>query len=298
MSDLMMYMEEQTNPKNKEELMGLSLVVLVKQVPDTSEVSEDVMKPDGTLNREALPSVINPEDLNALEEALKLKDKTGAKVTVISMGPPKASEVLKDCLIRGADEAILLTDKVFAGSDTQATSYILKKAIEKTGKFDVIFCGRQAIDGDTAQVGPQVAEKLDINQLTYVMEIIDFKDSEVTVKRERGNGFEVVKSSLPVLLTITSQANTPRPQKAKKAMALKNIPTLTPDQGRDEKNYIKTWDHLFIGADINRCGLKGSPTKVKKVESAILKKIETKEVNSTEQGLAEMFKELFEDHIL
>ncbi len=277
-----------------------NLIVLVKQVPDVTDVSEEVMKPDGTLNREALPSIINPEDLNALEEALKIKDRFPAHVTVVSMGPPKASEVLKDCLMRGADEAILLTDKFFAGSDTQATSYILAQAIKKIGRFDIIFCGRQAIDGDTAQVGPQVAEKLGINQLTYVFEIMEIHKGGIVVKRETEEGFEVVKSKLPALLTIMSKANEPRPKDVKKAIAYKNIPILSPEEykGKDNKVFIKKWDHTSFDVDLERCGLKGSPTKVKKVESAVLKKIDTKLISCTEEEIAYMFKELIEDHII
>ncbi len=280
--------------------MGFDIIVLVKQVPDVTDVSEEVMKPDGTLNREALPSIINPEDLNALEEALKIKDRFPAHITVISMGPPKASQVLKDCLIRGADEAILLTDKFFAGSDTQATSYILTQAIKKIGRFDIIFCGRQAIDGDTAQVGPQVAEKLGINQITYVFEIMEIHKGGIVVKREIEDGFEVVKSKLPVLLTITSKANDPRPKNVKKAIAYKNIPVISPEEYEDKnkKIFIKKWDHTSFELNLEKCGLKGSPTKVKKVESAVLKKIDTKVISYTEEEIASMFKELINDHII
>jgi electron transfer flavoprotein beta subunit len=199
------------------------MIVLVKQVPDTSNVGENAMKPDGTVNREALPAIINPEDLYALEQALRVKDEKGGVVTVISMGPPKAEEALKYCLCMGADKAILLSDRKFAASDTLATSYTLKKAIEKIGDFDIIFCGRQAIDGDTAQVGPQVAEKLNINQLTYVFEIKELNKDYVIVKRETSEGFEVAKAPLPILLTITSEANIPRPPSVKRVMAYKNL---------------------------------------------------------------------------
>ena len=154
----------------------LRIVVLVKQVPDTQNVTGDAMKEDGTVNRAALPAVFNPEDLNALEEALRLKDRHGARVTVITMGPPAAVQVLRESLYRGADEVILLTDKAFAGADTLATSYALSLAVKKLGGADLVLCGRQAIDGDTAQVGPQTAEKLGYPQITCVSRVDALED--------------------------------------------------------------------------------------------------------------------------
>ena len=201
--------------------MPLNMIVMVKQVPDTHHVTGEAMKPDGTVNRAALPSVFNPEDLNALEEALKLKATVGGTVTAMTMGPPQAVEVLRDCLFRGADDVILLSDRRFAGADTLATSYALSCAIGKVGAVDLVFCGRQAIDGDTAQVGPQIAEKLGINQLTCVSEIVNVSDGRITVKRSIENGFEILRAPLPVLLTITADANEPRPPSAKRVMAYK-----------------------------------------------------------------------------
>ncbi len=274
--------------------MSLHMIVLVKQVPDTSNIGEDAMKEDGTVNREALPAIINPEDLCALEEALKIKERFGGNITVISMGPPKAEEALKYCLCMGADRAILLSDRKFAASDTLATSYTLYKAIKKVGEFDIIFCGRQAIDGDTAQVGPQVAEKLGINQLTYVFEIQEMNEKQIVVKRDIGNGFEIAKSPLPLLLTISSKANIPRPPSVKRVMAYKKL-TLENNRGND---ILTLWDHKDIGADPELCGMKGSKTRVKKVENVVLKTSSKKEIEPNLNSITELFKELIEDHIL
>src|SRR4030066_1414107 len=181
-------------------------VVLVKQVPDTRSVSGDVMTAEGTMNRRPLPAIFNPEDLNALEMALSIKDQSGGRVTVLTMGPMQAAEVLRESLFRGADRVILLSDRKFAGADTQATSYTLKCAVDKLGGYDLVFCGRQAIDGDTAQVGPQVAEKLGIPQITYAESIIDLKDSEIVVRRAFDLGAEVGRCQLPCLLTVVGSA--------------------------------------------------------------------------------------------
>ena len=185
----------------------MNIIVTVKQVPDTQHITEDAMRPDGTVNRNVLPTIVNPDDLHALEAAMRIKENIDASVTVLTMGPATAIDALKECLYRGADDVILLTDRRFAGSDTLATSYVLKCAVETIGSFDLIICGRQAIDGDTAQVGPQLAEKLNLNQVTYVSEVMDICRTSITVKRSTENGHEVVKSRLPVLLTVSSLAN-------------------------------------------------------------------------------------------
>ena len=207
----------------------LRIVVLVKQVPDTAKVTGEAMKEDGTINRAALPAVFNPEDLNALEEALRLRDRHDARVTVLTMGPPAAVQVLRESLYRGADEVILLTDKAFAGADTLATSYALSLAVEKLGGADVVLCGRQAIDGDTAQVGPQTAEKLGYPQITCVSRIDelvspdDGRAGSVTATRSIEGGFETLRSPLPCLLTVTGEANDPRPASVKLVMTYKGI---------------------------------------------------------------------------
>ena len=190
--------------------MSQTVLVFVKQVPDTQNISGDAMTPEGTVNRAALPAIFNPEDLNALELALQLKDRYGVKVVVATMGPPSASEVLRNSLFRGADEAILLTDRAFAGADTLATSFALSCCAKKVGNFDLILCGRQAIDGDTAQVGPQIAEKLKMPQIAYVEDVVELSDKKIVAKHAIEGGYEVLESPLPCLLTVID-ANEPRP---------------------------------------------------------------------------------------
>jgi electron transfer flavoprotein beta subunit len=257
-------------------------IVLVKQVPDTANVSADAMKEDGTINRAALPTIFNPEDLHALEAALDLKQRYGGTITVVSMGPPKAADVLRDCLFRGADRAILLTDRRAAASDTLATSYILSQAIKTIGNYDFVFAGRQAIDGDTAQTGPQCAEKLGIPQITYAEDILDVQDRSVTIRRNIGNGFEIVKAKLPVLLTVLESANTPRPWGAKRMMKYK-------------RTSLEQWGLDEIGADLDRCGVAGSPTKVFRIQSVVLKKEGFTEVLPTRDGIGKLIQELVAD---
>lgn len=289
--------------------MSFKIIVTVKQVPDTHNVSGDAMKPDGTVNRAALPTIFNPEDLNALEEALLIKDRYGAHITVVTMGPVKAVEVLKESLFRGADDAILLSDRRFAGADTLATSYVLQKAIEKVGKFDLILCGRQAIDGDTAQVGPQIAEKLGINQLTCITGVLDIIDREkIVVKRSIEGGHEIIRSQFPVLLTVTNEANNPRSQSAKKVMAYKNVTCIKDHETYDDlylnssersvPKIIKEWNLDSIGADENQCGLGGSPTRVKKIQNVVLTACDTKMIDNTEASIKHLIHSLVDEHIL
>ena len=304
----------------------LRIVVLVKQVPDTQNVTGDAMKEDGTVNRAALPAVFNPEDLNALEEALRLKDRHGARVTVVTMGPPAAVQVLRESLYRGADEVILLTDKAFAGADTLATSYALSLAVKKLGGADLVLCGRQAIDGDTAQVGPQTAEKLGYPQITCVSRVDALEEPSgdaagtVTATRSIDGGFETLISSLPCLLTITGEANEPRPASVKLVMTYKGIAAealpdyddsyLDPQSdaaevcmlGRDGKPVCRAkvvqWDHLALEADREALGLRGSPTRVKEIESVVLAQSEARMVTPDEAGVAALVHELIEEHIL
>lgn len=288
--------------------MGFRSIVLVKQVPDTHNITGEAMKPDGTVNRSVLPAVFNPEDLNALEEALKIKETSGGTVTALTMGPPAAREVLRECLYRGADDVVLLSDRRFAGADTLATSYALACAVKKLGQFDMVFCGRQAIDGDTAQVGPQVAEKLGINQLTCVSEILEVKSHQITVKRSVENGYELLKTALPVLLTVTSDANEPRPPSAKRVMAYKNVGSQTCDGDYEQVymepgvctpfDYIKEWNVDSIMADPERCGLSGSPTKVKKVQNVVLTAGDAKQIPNTDEGIGGLMHELIEENII
>jgi electron transfer flavoprotein beta subunit len=298
-------------------------IVCVKQVPDTSRVTGEAMKANGTVNRAALPAVFNPEDLNALEAALALRDQYGGIVTVLTMGPMNASEVLRECLYRGADRAVLINDRRAAGSDTLATSYILSQAIRKTARYDFVFCGRQAIDGDTAQVGPQLAEKLGIPQITYLEEFIELNHRTVRARRNVGNGWEVLEARLPVLVTVLGSANVPRPPSARQVMRLKwartpaelarqaadALPDATDEQKESEQTkravalkvkglLMEQWNLDDIDADMQWCGLSGSPTKVHRVQSIVLTKEGHTEVQPTEAGVREMIRELIIDHTL
>jgi electron transfer flavoprotein beta subunit len=303
--------------------VGYHSIVCVKQVPDTANVTAEAMKEDGTVNRAALPAIFNPEDLHALETALEIRDSYGGTVTVLSMGPPKAADVLRDCLYRGADRAILLTDRRAAASDTLATSYIIAQAIRAIGPFDFVFCGRQAIDGDTAQVGPQTAEKLGIPQVTYLDELVSISDRKVRVRRNIGHGWEIVEARLPVLMTVIETANVPRPRAARRVMRLKRarVPAEIPMEVRREmpettdeerqaeverrlaalgkENFpIEQWDLDRIGADLDRCGLAGSPTKVFRVQAIVLTKEGYTEIPPTEDGVRKLIQELIVDHTL
>ena len=296
--------------------MGYNCVVLVKQVPDTANITAQAMNESGTVNRAALPAILNPEDLNALEMALQVKEQHGGRVIVLTMGPPRASEVLREALFRGADEVILITDRKFAGSDTLATSYALKCAVERIGDYDLVFCGRQAIDGDTAQVGPQVAEKLGLPQITYADAILSLEGDEIVAERALPLGRETVKCSLPCLLTVVGSANQPRPPSVRKAIALKlaatplEYPTLLarwPEFGTAEAldaflaergSKIPVWTAADLGVDEERLGLTGSPTKVLKVDFVVLKSEESKEIPVTDEGIADLVQELVQDYIL
>jgi len=277
------------------------------------------MNEDGTVNRAALPAIFNPEDLNALEMALQIKDKYGGTVTVITMGLPAASRVLRESLFRGADDAVLITDRRAAASDTLATSYITSCAVRKF-EYDIVLCGRQAIDGDTAQVGPQCAEKLGIAQITYVEELIEINDKAIVVRRNMGNGWQQVKAKLPVLLTVTDAANVPRVSAGKRLMKYKNARTPgevaaevkaanpTTDEAKlaqlaesacnalkTKGLLIKQWDLDYLKADMQWCGREGSPTKVHRIQSVVLAAKETKMVEPTEAGITAMVHELIKD---
>ena len=300
--------------------MSVRIVVLAKQVPDTKNITGDAMNEDGTVNRAALPAVFNPEDLNALEEALRLRDAHGGRVTVISMGPPAAAQVLREALYRGADETILLSDGPFAGADTLATSYALAMAVRRVGHVDLVLCGRQAIDGDTAQVGPQTAEKLGMPQITCVSRIDGLDETSITATRSIEGGFETLKAPLPALLTITGEANEPRPPSAKLVMTYKDAASeltreyddsyLNPESGEAEvcmydrygravcRARIIHWDMESIGAQREEVGLRGSPTKVKKIESVFLKPTETRMIEASDPAIAALVHELTVEHIL
>jgi len=273
----------------------LNVIVLVKQVPDTRNIKGDVMTPEGTINRDAMAAIFNPDDMHALEAALQIKDNyPDTKVSAITMGPPAAAAVLKECLYRGADFTALVSDRAFAGADTQATSYALKCAIEKIGAsfgaVDLVFCGRQAIDGETAQVGPETAEKLGINQITSVSKIekLDPAKKEIVAVRSIEGGRETVKAKLPILLTFNEEGEALRPASAVKALACKRTVA-------GEKN-LALWDIAAIKADPLQCGLSGSPTRVKELHSVTASTADIKYINPDEAGVTELIHELIADH--
>ena len=296
--------------------MSYRILVFVKQVPDTQNISGDAMTPEGTVNRAALPAIFNPEDLNALEMALDIKDRFGAEVIVATMGMPAAAEVLRQSLYRGADRAVLVTDRALAGADTLATSYTLSCCAKKIGAVDLILCGRQAIDGDTAQTGPQIAEKLNIPQLCYVEEVKELGDKDITVRRAIEGGYEILQAPMPALLTVID-ANDPRPMNAHNIMRFKNARTksevarpagqtpLTPEETAAKVAeleraglLIEEWSAADVNAAPERTGFAGSPTKVKQVMSVVLTASEAKQIEPTQAGINELIHELISDHTL
>lgn len=289
--------------------MSLRIIVLAKQVPDTRNVGKDAMKADGTVNRAALPAIFNPEDLNALEQALRLKDKyLGSTITLLTMGPSRAADVIREGLFRGADNGYLLTDRAFAGADTLATSYALSKAIEKIGDFDLILCGRQAIDGDTAQVGPQVAEKLNIPQVTYAEDILAATNGLAKIKRRLERGVEVVEGKMPLVVTVNGSAPSCRPRNARLIQKYKHAKTITERQA-DDTDYtelfsarpylnLPEWSVADVNADVVQCGLSGSPTKVKKIENVVFQAKEHRSVEPTDNDINGLMKELIENHTI
>ena len=287
--------------------MSYNILVFVKQVPDTQNITGDAMTPEGTVNRAALPAIFNPEDLNALELALQLKDRYGARVTVATMGMPAAAETLRQSLYRGADAAILVTDRALAGADTLATSYALSKVAEKLGNVDLVLCGRQAIDGDTAQVGPQIAEKLHIPQICYVEEVQELAGRTIRCRRAIEGGYEILEAPLPALLTVID-ANLPRPMNAKLIMKFKRARTPGElekesaagrvDALRAKGLLIEQFSASDIGAEPDRIGFAGSPTKVKQVMSVVLTAGEAKRITPDANGIGELIHELISDHTL
>ena len=294
--------------------MNLKIVVLAKQVPDTRNVGKDAMNADGTINRAALPAIFNPEDLNALEQALRLKDAhPGSTVTILTMGPGRAAEIIREGLYRGADNGYLLTDRAFAGADTLATSYALATAIRKIGEYDIIIGGRQAIDGDTAQVGPQVAEKLGLPQVTYVEEIQEVAEGRIRVKRHIDGGVETVEAPLPIVLTVNGSAAPCRPRNAKlvqkykralggqeKAALTKDGATLAYADLYEKRLYLNLveWSVADVNGDTKQCGLSGSPTKVKKIENIIFQAKESKTISGSDADVENLIIELLANHTI
>ena len=300
--------------------MSLKIIVLAKQVPDTRNVGKDAMKEDGTINRAALPAIFNPEDLNALEQALRLKDAyPGTTVTLLTMGPGRAAEIIREGLYRGADGGYLLTDRAFAGADTLATSYALATAIKKIGDYDIIIGGRQAIDGDTAQVGPQVAEKLGLTQVTYAEEIlnVDEKNRSITVKRHIDGGVETVEGPLPIVITVNGSAAPCRPRNAKLVMKYKRavgaqekapapachpegVSALSYPELYEKRPYlnIPEWSVADVNGDLAQCGLSGSPTKVKAIQNIVFQAKESKTLTGSDKDVEDLIVELLANHTI
>ena len=289
--------------------MSLNIIVLAKQVPDTLNVGKDAMKEDGTINRAALPAIFNPEDLNALEQALRIKDENpGAKVTLLTMGLPRASEIIREAIFRGADAGIVLTDRTLGGADTLATSYSLAQAVKKFGNYDIILGGRQAIDGDTAQVGPQIAEKLGIPQVTYAEEILGIKDGKVTVRRRLEHGVETVVAPLPCVVTVNGSAADCRPRNARRLMKYKYA--VSPSEKAklsdedqafvNERPYlnIEEWSAAYVEADPEQIGLAGSPTKVKAIENVVFTAKESRRLDNNDEQIEDLIKELITNHTI
>ncbi len=291
--------------------MSLNIIVLAKQVPDTRNVGKDAMKEDGTINRAALPAIFNPEDLNALEQALRIKDTVpGTTVTILTMGLPRAAEVIREAMYRGADNGIVLTDRALGGADTLATSYSLAQAVKKFGNYDLILGGRQAIDGDTAQVGPQIAEKLGIPQITYAEEIIDLDTDKrtITVKRRLENGVETLRSPLPCVVTVNGSAAECRPRNAKRVQACKHAVTPSEKNTLDERIkdivdkrpdlQLQEWGAAFVDADPQQIGGAGSPTKVKNIVNVVFTAKESLCMDDDDQKIEDLVKELIANHTI
>lgn len=288
--------------------MKLKIVVLAKQVPDTRNVGKDAMTEQGTVNRAALPAIFNPEDLNALEQALRIKEQNpGSTVGVLTMGPPRAAEIIRQGLFRGADTGWLLTDRLFAGADTLATSYALATSIKKIGHVDLVIGGRQAIDGDTAQVGPQVAQKLGLNQVTYAEEILKINDGKATIRRLIDGGVETVEAPLPVVVTVNGSAAPCRPCNAKLVMKYKYATCPMERKGDEpctelyeQRPYLtlNQWSVADVDGDPAQCGLSGSPTKVKSVQNIVFQAKESKTLTSSDEDVKALMKELIEEKII
>ncbi|MCM1349508.1 MAG: electron transfer flavoprotein subunit beta/FixA family protein [Firmicutes bacterium] len=289
--------------------MSYNIIVLAKQVPDTRNVGKDAMKEDGTINRAALPAIFNPEDLNALEQALRIKDANpGTKVTILTMGLPRASEVIREAMYRGADAGIVLTDRVLGGADTLATSYSLACAVKKFGNYDLILGGRQAIDGDTAQVGPQIAEKLGLPQITYAEEILDITPENITVKRRLENGVETLRAPLPCVVTVNGSAAECRPRNAMRLQQYKYAASTSEkaklseqrQQLLDKREYlnIPEWGAAFVEANPEQIGLPGSPTKVKAIENVVFTAKESRCIENNDEQLEQLIQELIANHTI
>jgi len=293
-------------------MKGFKIIVLAKQVPDTRNVGKDAMTAEGTVNRAALPAVFNPEDLNALEQALRLKEQfPGSTISVVTMGLPKSAEVIREALYRGADEGFVVTDRTLGGADTLATSYTLSQAVKKIGDFDIILGGRQAIDGDTAQVGPQIAEKLGLTQVTYAEEIlsVDPEKRKIVIKRHIDGGVETVEGPLPLVVTVNGSAAPCRPRNCKRVCKYKKA-TIPAERTGDnaealnalvaERPYlnITQWGAADIECDPKQIGKAGSPTNVKAVKNIVFMAKESKTLTSSDEDINNLVVELINDKII
>lgn len=287
----------------------MNIIVLAKQVPDTRNVGKDAMREDGTVNRGALPAIFNPEDLNALEQALRIKDQyPDTTISVLTMGPFRAADVIREALYRGADRGYLLTDRAFAGADTLATSYALAMAIRHIGMPDLILSGRQAIDGDTAQVGPQVAHKLGLPTVTYAEELEEINAKEVIVRRRLEHGVERVKTSLPLLITVNGSSAPCRPRNAKALQRYKYamVPNELGEASEMQRSLFEARPYLQIAeltaadvkAELEQCGLLGSPTKVKTIENVVFQAKEARHYEANDEGISSLIVELIANHTI
>ena len=287
----------------------MNIIVLAKQVPDTRNVGKDAMREDGTVNRGALPAIFNPEDLNALEQALRIKDQyPDTTISVLTMGPFRAADVIREALYRGADCGYLLTDRAFAGADTLATSYALAMAIRHIGMPDLILSGRQAIDGDTAQVGPQVAHKLGLPTVTYAEELEEINAKEVIVRRRLEHGVERVKASLPILITVNGSSAPCRPRNAKALQKYKYamVPNELGEASEMQRSLFEARPYLQITeltaadvkAELEQCGLLGSPTKVKTIENVVFQAKEARHYEANDEGISSLIVELIANHTI
>lgn len=287
----------------------MKIIVLAKQVPDTRNVGKDAMKEDGTINRGALPAIFNPEDLHALEQALRIKDRfPETEVSLLTMGPFRAADIIREALYRGSDRGYLLTDRAFAGADTLATSYALAMAIRHIGTPDLILGGRQAIDGDTAQVGPQVAHKLGLNAVTYAEEIEEITNKEVIIRRRLEHGIERVKASLPLVITVNGSSAPCRPRNAKRLQKYKYA--LVPSEVAQASEvaaalyevrpdlHIAELSAATVNADPGQCGLAGSPTKVKTIENVVFKAKESRTITASDNEIEALVAELIANHTI
>jgi len=279
------------------------IVVLAKQVPDTENVGDEAMKEDGTVNRSKLPAIFNPEDLNALEMGLNIREKLGGTVTVISMGPPGAKDILKHSLYMGADDVYLISDKKFAASDTLATSYVLAGTVKYLGNVDLVLGGTQAIDGDTAQVGPQTAEKLDFNQITYVEDLIECTDEHVMVQRDGEKQKEKIKTSYPLLMTVTGNSNDPRYPDCREMLKYFRA-DLETEFDEEEKKQAQKNDWIIpilsadeLGLDEERCGLSGSPTQVANIDNIQLSGGDLEMYADEDDSIQDLVKDIMKEQV-